>query len=92
MKIIVYTLNSNGTVPEYIIDGGYFSVANNNASPQDLDLVGIANDDAPQPGFVNKTALAAYIESKGLEFKDLYTKEIIPISTVVDTFWAKLTE
>jgi hypothetical protein len=26
MKIIQYKLNSNGSVPEYIIDGGYFPV------------------------------------------------------------------
>jgi hypothetical protein len=27
MKIIQYKLNSNGSVPEYIIDGGLFSCA-----------------------------------------------------------------
>lgn len=90
MKFIKYTLTAQGTIPEYVTDGGYLAVANGGASPQDLDLVGVATDDAPQTGFANKAALIAYIESKGFEFKNPITEDIITVSTFVDTFWEKL--
>ena len=54
MKLIKYTLNTNGTVPDYVIDGGYFAVANGGVSPKDWDLVGVANDDSFQTGFANE--------------------------------------
>lgn len=50
MKLIKYTLTPEGTIPEYVVDGGYLAVANSGASPQDWDLVGVANDDAAQVG------------------------------------------
>lgn len=90
MKLIKYTLTAQGTIPEYVTDGGYLAVANGGVSPQDLDLIGVANDDAPQAGFVNKAALISYIESKGFEFKNPITKEVITVSTFVDTIWTKL--
>jgi len=90
MKLIKYTLTPEGTIPEYVVDGGYLAVSNGGASPQDWDLVGVANDDAPQVGFANKAALIAYIESKGFEFKNPITEEIITVSTFVDTIWEKL--
>jgi len=90
MKLIKYTLTPEGTIPEYVTDGGYLPVENQNAWPQELDLVGVATNDAPQPGFANKAALTAYVESKGFEFKNPITDEIIPISTVVNIIWAKL--
>lgn len=90
MKLIVYKLNADGTIPSYIINGGYLAWNNNGISPQDWDLVGVATDDAQQEGFANKESLTAYVESKGLEFKDTMTEEIIPISIVVDSVWAKL--
>lgn len=46
MKIITYTLNSDGTVPSYVINGGYFSVQNKKNPPQDWDFIGWASDDA----------------------------------------------
>ena len=90
MKLIKYTLTPEGTIPEYVVDGGYLAVANSGASPQDWDLVGVANDDAPQVGFANKAALTTYVESKGFEFRDPITEEITPISNIVDNLWAKL--
>jgi hypothetical protein len=50
MKMIKYTLNADGTIPDYVLDGGYLAVANASSSPQDLDLIGVATDDAPQAG------------------------------------------
>ena len=90
MKLIKYTLNTNGTIPEYVTDGGYLAVANGDASPRDWDLVGVANDDAPQTGFANEAALLAYCQSKNFEFKDPITEEIIPLETVVSSIWSKL--
>jgi len=47
--IVEYTLEANGTCPTYIADGGYFATANDNASPQDLDIIGhTVNDDVPE--------------------------------------------
>ena len=82
MKLIKYTLTPEGTIPEYVVDGGYLAVSKGGATPQD--------DDAPQVGFANKAALTTYVESKGFEFKDPITEEIIPISNIVDNLWAKL--
>ena len=90
MKLIVYTLNADGTIPDYVVDGGYLACPNNTASPQDLDLVGVATNDAEQTGFANKAALTAYVESKDFEFKDLITNEIIPNQTIVNQIWSKL--
>ena len=47
--IVEYTLEANGTTPSYIADGGYFAIANDNASPQDWDMIGhTVNDDVPE--------------------------------------------
>jgi hypothetical protein len=90
MKLIKYTLNSNGTIPEYVTDGGYLSVANGGASPRDLDLIGVANDDASQTGFANEAALSAYCQSKNFVFIDPITEEVTPLETVVSSIWSKL--
>jgi hypothetical protein len=90
MKMIKYTLNADGTVPDYVLDGGYLAVANASSSPQDLDLVGVAADDAPQAGYANEAALLAYAEEKNLEFKNPITEEITPLETVISLMWSKL--
>jgi len=54
MKMIKYTLNSDGTIPDYVTDGGYLAKSNGSASPQDYDLIGVATDAAPQTGYVIK--------------------------------------
>lgn len=90
MKLVIYNLNADGTIPEYITDGGYFSLANNNPSPQDLDLVGVATDAAPQTGFADEAALLAYAQSNNFVFTDPITEEVIPLETVVSSIWSKL--
>lgn len=90
MKLVIYNLNADGTVPDHIIDGGYFASANNNPSPQDLDLVGVAKDEAPQAAIASEAALLAYCQSKNFTFKDLITEEVIPLETVVSSIWSKL--
>ena len=90
MKLVIYNLNADGTIPNYITDGGYFASANNNPSPQDLDLVGVATDDAPQAAIASEAALLAYCQSKNFTFKDPITEEVIPLETVVSSIWSKL--
>ena len=49
-KIIKYNLEANGTIPTYIDDGGYFPKANDNASPQDYDMIGATNNGSSETG------------------------------------------
>ena len=89
MKIIVYTLTAEGTAPEYVTDGGYLYWPNGNAFPQDADLVGVAKDEAPEEEFADEASLLEYANSKGLEFRNSETKEIIPLENVVASIWTK---
>jgi hypothetical protein len=89
MKLVIYTLNADGTIPEYVMDGGYLPWYNNQLSPQDLDLVGVATDDAPEIGFVTEADLLAYAESKEFMFKNPRTEEIIPLENVISKIWQK---
>ena len=90
MKIVVYTLTTEGVIPDYIIDGGYLAISNNGTSPQNLDLIGLATDQALEEGFVDQNALINYVEEKGFIFKDLRTREIISPEVIVSEIWAKL--
>lgn len=90
MKLVIYNLNADGTIPEYVTDGGYLPATNSNPSPQDLDLVGVATDAAPQSGFADEAALLAYAQSKNFVFTDPITEEVIPLETVVSSIWSKL--
>lgn len=66
-KIITYTLEADGTVPVYILDGGYFPTPNDNPSPQDWTLVGVSTDAAPGQGFFDAAAIEAHLVSIGGE-------------------------
>jgi hypothetical protein len=90
MKLVVYTLTAEGTIPDYIKDGGYFDVPNDGSWPQNIDLVGVATDDAPQDGFSNMESLFMYAQEKNLVFTDSVTEEVIPLSDVVNNIWSKL--
>lgn len=91
MKLVIYTLNADGTIPNYITDGGYLASANNNPSPQDYDLVGVASDDAPQAAIASEAALLAYCQSKNFgDFINPITEEVTPLTTVVSYIWSKL--
>jgi hypothetical protein len=90
MKLVVYTLNTDGTIPDYIKDGGYFYATNEGSWPQNIDLVGVATDDAPQEGFANIESLLTYAQEKNLVFTDSVTEEVIPLSDVVNNIWSKL--
>jgi len=90
MKMIKYTLNSDGTIPDYVVDGGYLAKSNGNASPQDYDLIGVATDAAPQTGYANQAALLQYAEDNEFVFIDPTTEEITPLEDVISSIWSKL--
>ena len=90
MKLVIYNLNDNGTIPDYIIDGGYFAIKNNKNSPQDYDLVGVAIDEINENVFVNENALLEYVQEKNLTFTNPITNQLIPSETVVSSIWSKL--
>ena len=65
-KIIKYNLESNGTIPTYIDDGGYYPKANGGSSPQDWDLIGATVDASSETGLgelANKAAIKSYLDT-----------------------------
>ena len=65
-KIIKYNLNSNGTIPTYIADGGYYPKANGGASPQDWDMIGATVNGSSETGLgelANEAAVKTYLDS-----------------------------
>jgi len=65
-KIIKYNLESNGTIPTYIADGGYYPKANGGASPQDWDLIGATLDGSDETGLgelANQAAVKSYLDT-----------------------------
>ena len=65
-KIIKYNLESNGTIPTYIADGGYYPKANGGASPQDWDLIGATLDGSDETGLgelANQAAVKTYLDT-----------------------------
>ena len=89
-KIVSYTLNLDGTVPDYIIDGGHLGWPNSKPFPQSLDLIGVATDQAPQPGFASEADLLSYAQIKGLSYLDTATDTISPLEEIISSVWAKL--
>ena len=65
-KIIKYNLESNGTIPTYIDDGGYYPKANDGPSPQDWDLIGATVEGSSETGLgelANKAAVKSYLDT-----------------------------
>ena len=65
-KIIKYNLTAGGEVPTYIDDGGYYPKPNDNASPQDWDLIGATVDGSSETALgalANKAAVKSYLDS-----------------------------
>ena len=72
-KIIKYNLETNGTVPTYIDDGGYFPKANGGSSPQDWDLIGATTDGSSETGLgelANKAAVKSYLDTYTSDWKE----------------------
>ena len=73
-KIIKYTLNANGTIPDYIADGGYYGKANGGSSPQDYDMIGATVDGSNQLGIGELTSEAdikTYLDTYTSGWKNL---------------------
>ena len=71
-KIIKYNLESNGTIPTYIADGGYYPKANGGASPQDWDLIGATIDGSSETGLgelANQAAVKSYLDTYTSDWK-----------------------
>ena len=65
-KIIKYNLESNGTIPTYIDDGGYYPKANGGSSPQDWDMIGATVNGSAETGLgelANKAAVKSYLDT-----------------------------
>ena len=72
-KIIKYNLNSDGTIPTYVADGGYFPKANSNASPRDCDLIGATVDGSSETGLgelANEAAIKTYLDTYTSSWKE----------------------
>lgn len=61
MPISVYHLESDGTVPVSVTEGGYFAVPNGSPSPQDWDLLGVTVSPSGFTDVVSVAALTAYL-------------------------------
>lgn len=72
MKVVIYTLNENGEIPEHVLDGGYFPNPNGGAFPQDVDMVGIATDEASATELATRADVLAYCAT--------FMDETVPIS------------
>lgn len=71
MQIATYVLNLDGTVPDFVIDGGYFAASSVAASPQDWTLVGVV-DDSVQSAFATVDDLTEYLATiSGGEWTDM---------------------
>jgi len=92
MKIIKYTLNSDGTIPNYVTDGGYLAVSNSNSTPQDWDLIGVATDEASEVEFATEADLLEYAQDLDLHFTNSLTNEPVSLEVIVGQIWAKLEE
>lgn len=92
MKMIKYTLTPQGTVPDYVVDGGYFPVENNNPIPQNYTIVGIATDAATEESFLDEDAFLIYLQDNNFRFKNPHTKVVTPSRIVASEMWSKLGE
>ena len=94
-KIIKYNLESNGTIPTYIEDGGYYPKANGGASPQDWDLIGATVDGSSETGLgelANKAAIKSYLDSytgDWTEMNDAREEVAFDQDAAATMLWAK---
>lgn len=91
-KIISYKLNEDGTIPDFVEDGGYLA-KNANDTPN-MIIVGISKDGADLSNivteFASETELLSYAQEENFVFTDDLTKEIIPLELVISSIWNKL--
>jgi len=95
-KIIKYNLTAEGTIPGYIEDGGYFPKTNNNASPQDWDMIGATKDGSSETGLgalANAAAIKSYLDTYTSEWTDGVDENGDAVAfnqtTAANNLWAK---
>jgi len=86
MKVTTYTLNADGTIPDFVDNGGYFPDANDNDSPQDWTLVGVCTDDAPGDA-MTEAELVTYVEAFSPVFVNPEDDTETPAADVVAAWW-----
>lgn len=86
--ISVYRLSTDGTVPAFVIDGGYFPHTVEGTPPQDLALVGVTTAEAPGTPFADAAALAAYLVSIGGEAWTDLDGNPMDLAAAADAVWA----
>jgi len=89
MKIIRYTLLANGTIPNNILDGGYFIKYNGGNSPQDYDMIGLSLEFSGLEEYTNKLYFENYIKSFVSDDIDYITGEPILVQNLINSFWNK---
>jgi hypothetical protein len=86
MKVIIYTLTETGEIPSYVIDGGYFPKSNTNNSPQDLDLIGLADNSATETSLASKSEILEYVKSFLNDYESPTTGKIFTVEEMVETW------
>lgn len=86
MKVTTYVLNSDGTIPDFVLNGGMFPKANENPSPQDWTLIGVVSDEAEGEPYTLET-LIAYVESYSPFFYDAFYDKKISAKDFVTYWW-----
>lgn len=87
MKVTTYTLNADGTIPDFVDNGGYFPDARVGDSPQDWTLVGVCTDDAPGAA-MTEAELVTYVEGFSPVFVNPEDNTETPAADVVAGWWA----
>ena len=86
MKVTTYTLNADGTIPDFVDNGGYFPDSRVGDSPQDWTLVGVCTDDAPGDA-MTEAQLVTYVEGFSPVFTDPEDDSATPAADVVAAWW-----
>ena len=86
MKVTTYTLNADGTIPDFVDNGGYFPDSREGDSPQDWTLVGVCADDAPGDA-MTEAELVTYVEGFSPVFTDPTDDSETPAADVVAAWW-----
>lgn len=68
MKIVKYRLQEDGSIPTYIVNGGFFPVVDSAPGPQEAIMLGVATDDAPGEVLSTKAKLTQYLQSVGSDW------------------------
>ncbi len=89
MKLIRYTLLPNGTIPDYVIDGGHFAKLNSNGPPQDNDLIGFSESNTGLEEYTVKSDFENYVKSFNPDYiESINEKEYL--QDKIDSMWDRI--